>query len=247
MPISNYIALESNGAIPVNIKTRITDVVELYMYIDQADTLLSAPAVKDSKLLNVVDASSVVNGHAVTLYSGTRHYQSIIVSHTANSITLASPLDYTYPTGVKVHTGAWNMAVDATVPKIAHIHGPDTGAYDIYQLGVSITDATAMDSSLFGGITALTNGILFRLVNGETRNLPLIVNNLGFAEYGFITEYDAKAPAGVYGFKAYKNYNTVNGAAIRLGAGDNLELYLQDNLSGLLNFNVTIQGHQVLV
>ena len=155
-------------------------------------------------------------------------------------------MDFAFTTAAVIHIGTWNLAVDGSgTTKIAHIVVPPECKFNIYQLNISITDNVVMDSAKFGGISALTNGILFRMVNSTVKNLPLIVNNIGFSEQGCDISYDPKAPAGVYGFQAKKNYNIVNGVSLRLNGetNDEIQCLIRDDLTDLTMFNITINGH----
>lgn len=58
------------------------------------------------------------------------------------------------------------------------------------------TDDGSMDDGKFGGMSQLANGIRFGINDGWEKNLAVVVNNLGFAEIGFSTQYASKAPAG---------------------------------------------------
>lgn len=240
--------LEHNNAMPVNIQDQHTDSVDLYAHIDEVVPSMTSDANLDDESITLDSVVGVSQGKVITIYEGIYFYQSLVKSVVDNDVNLASPLDSGFTTAAIVHIAEWNLNVDgSSVSKMAHIFLPAGVKFDVYQINVAITDGVVMDSGKFGGIPALTNGILFRAVNNRIKNLHLIVNNIGFSEQGFDITYDPKAPAGVYGFQAKKNWHTVNGISLRLdgAAGDELQFYIRDDLTELTMLNISVNGHVV--
>jgi hypothetical protein len=238
--------LDTNNAMPINIRDQFTDSIDLYAHIDKAIPSITVNTSLYDEAIVVNSIADVVAGDVIVIYEGCRFYQSLVLSAAVLTINLASPLDFAFTTAAIVHIGTWNLAVNGSVtPQIAHIFVPSECEFNIYQINISITDNVIMDSAKFGGIAALTNGILFRMVNGTIKNLPLVVNNIGFSEQGFDIKYDEKAPAGVYGFQAKKNYPIVNGVSLRLNGktNDEIQCIIRDDLTDLTMFNITINGH----
>lgn len=238
--------LNEKGIFQISIKDQFTDSVDLYAHIDKALPLITADTNLYDESITVDSITNVNAGDVIIIYEGCRFYQSLVLSAAVLDINLASPLDFAFTTAAIVHVGAWNLAVDGSItPQIAHIVVPSLCKFNIYQLNISIIDNVVMDSAKFGGIAALTNGILFRVVNGTIKNLPLVVNNIGFSEQGCDINYDDKAPAGVYGFQAKKNYPRVNGTSLRLNGdtNDKFECIIRDDLTDLTMFNISINGH----
>ena len=226
----------------------VQNTVNLYAQITNATPSITVNTNMNDESITVNSVASVSAGDVITIYEGSRFYQSIVASAAGNTVGLGSPLDYAFTIDADVYIGDWNVAVDGSVAsKTARVLAPPAGVFCIHRIHVAITDDTAMDSAKFGGITALTNGILFRVVNGATQNLPLVVNNMGFSEQGFDIQYDPKAPAGVYGFIAKLNLPDAPGAILRIaGSGnDELQCIIRDNLTSLTMFNINIQGHVV--
>ena len=240
--------LEDNKAMPVNVHDQHTESVDLYAHIDEVTPSMTSDASVDDVSITVDSVLGISPGQVITLYEGLHFFQSLVISVVGNDINLGSPLDSAFTTAAVVHVAEWNLNIDgSSTPKIAHIFVPPLLKFDIYQINVAITDGVVMDSGKFGGIPALTNGVLFRLVNSTVKNLHLIVNNIGFSEQGFNITYDAKAPAGVYGFQAKKNWRVVNGVSLRLDGslGDTLQCHIRDDLTDLTMVNITVNGHVV--
>lgn len=230
------------------IQDQFTEEVNIYFHIDKLTTALTNDTAIDDIDITVDSVVGVIAGYIIVIYEGERKFQSIVKSILGNVITMVSPLDFAFTAGAIIHFGIFNLAVNGSVtPQIAHFMTPPDVKYDIYTINFFITDDAAMDSAKFGGIPALTNGILLKHKNGKIKNLMLVYNNHGFSEQGCTIEYDPKAPAGVYGFEAKKNYKVVSGVSLRLvgSTDDDLEIIIQDDLTDLKSFTATVQGHVV--
>lgn len=238
--------IESNGALPVNILDQHTEIVNLYVYRLEASPELTRIVNTGDLYIKVNSITGIDVGDAITIYQADHVSQSIVKSRAGDSIGIAVPIDHTFALSSIVEVGAWNMNVNgSSTPVIFRIKPPSGVSFDIYTINVGISDNGEMDSGKFGSLTALTNGFVASIVDGDIKNLFLVVSNIGFAEQGFTVQYDSKAPAGTYGFTATKNFHVINGVAIRVdGAlGDTFEVYIRDNLSALTNINLTINGH----
>ena len=107
-------------------------------------------------------------------------------------------------------------------------------------------DAQGIDLSTYGGITALTNGILVRNIraNGDIYDLT---DGVAIKTNGDIARicYDVTISA----FPANNNFVTgrwtfsKSGAPIILNHGDKLEFLMRDNLSTLVAHYFMIQGY----
>ena len=240
------VVVKDKKAFRTNIAETTNETVNLYLTIDVVTPSIAVNTVINSRSLTVVNAAGILAGHAITIKEGSRHFQSIIQSVVGNTINMASGLDYAFTTAASVRVGNWNLNLDGSIAtKTAYIQPPPNAIYEIHEVRMSITDDVAMDSAKFGGITALTNGLLFRLTNGITKNGPLIVNNIGFAEQGFEVFYDDKAPAGLYGVRTRINIKSVFGSVLRINGatGDKLNLLIQDNLTDLSLVTCTVSGN----
>ena len=223
-------------------------VADYYLYRTDATVSITTNTSIDDKSINVNSTVGVVVGDVITIYEYIYMFQSLVTATNATHITFGSPLDFNFTSNALVEIGEWNMAVDGSVtPQIFTIKSPPNQSIHIHGYRSSILDTTDMDDGKFGGITQLTNGVIYRYVNGITKNLCLIVNNLGFYEIGFVTEYSDKAPAGQYGFRARKDIPNLNGVAITLDYSDasEFQVHIQDDLTALDLFATIINGHMV--
>lgn len=108
-----------------------------------------------------------------------------------------------------------------------------------------MTDATAMDDGTFGGMSALTNGVVVRVLNnGAYRNGACWKTNADIANDMYDFSYVAKPPAGT-GYGARGRWTFTNAeVVIELDGttGDRLEVLVQDALSSLVTFTMKGQG-----
>jgi len=239
---------KNDQSLDVNIQDQYTQTVTLYLHVQEAETTLSSAASVDDTTITVTDATGIVTGQVITILEGSYFYQSLVTNVATNTLTLASPLDFDFTTSASVCCGDWNLNKDGSSTSImAEICPPSNLKFDIYAINVHVTDQTEMDSSKFGGISELTNGILFRVVDGTTKNLALIVNNSGFQEHGFDLQFDDKAPAGYYGLHAFKSYIIKNGVSLRIdgSTNDTIQLWIRDDLTDLNLVSCTVMGHVV--
>ena len=138
------------------------------------------------------------------------------------------------------------MAVDGSTTVICSICPPLEEVWHIQRIILSILDATAMDDSKFGGITALLNGVVVRenLSTGY-HTLTDWKNNSDMIEDYYDLTYSNKAAAGQFGLRGRWTFSN-SGAIVKLdwALGDKLEILIQDDLTGLIHFGVKAQGHK---
>ena len=88
---------------------------------------------------------------------------------------------------------------------------------------------------------------MFRKENddGTFTNYWNIKNNGEIGEMCYDKNYDDKAPAGLYGLTARLTFGGQSkiGVVIRLTEGEELQLVVQDDLTGLESFRIMAEGH----
>jgi len=239
----------TNGGLDVNIQDQHTKIVNLRLHIDSKSVLLAADANIGAYVIDVPTGHGAVTGNLIYLEEGTNYYEGTCLNSTATQITLDTPLDNEFASGVAtVGIGSPNLNVDgSSAVKIAHIEAPVGVTWDITRLMIYIEDNTAMDDSTFGGISRLTKGVVLRKKNGDYQNIFNCKSNGDFALEAFDATYQTAAPSGLYGFRVRRTFagQEKNGVTIRLEPGDELEMLIQDNLAGLVRFYAVAQGHVV--
>lgn len=114
----------------------------------------------------------------------------------------------------------------------------------------------ALDGELFlGGITALTNGLKFRIENSAGTRLLDISDTVGLKTLGqiaglctyhqtLINDSAASAASNSATFVGYVDFKELFGRAIRVNVGDRFVCVLQDDFSAATNteFQISISG-----
>jgi hypothetical protein len=173
-----------------------------------------------------------------------------------STVTLDTPLDFAFPAGSRITNGTVDMAVNGSVtPQYFSLRAADPGIpveIDITRIIFKCLTATAVDAEKFGDLAALINGIVLRVVDdsGPYYNVFNAKTNLDLAGMMYdLTFYEAINPTqGVDGFVGRLTFAGQNkiGVTIRVGTGQDLQMIIQDNLSGLDLFELTVEGHVVV-
>lgn len=233
----------------VQIQDQYSEAIDFYLCKDNGTTNPTVAMTVDDTAVTVASSTGAVVGDCINIKEGARMFQSVVSNITNNIVTFTSPVDYAFTTSAIVCFGEWDLATadGSATPVIFCLQPPSGATYDIYDITISIEDNAVMYDSTFGGITALTKGLVGRVTDGYDKNLFLCTNNGGFREYGFTTSYPDKVPSGTHAFWADKNYKTQNGVALRINGStnDKIEIIVQDNLTGLNKLSVCVHGHLV--
>lgn len=255
--VNNEVRVEPDGSINVNVLDQTTPSLDLFFIkaLTVPVTLAVATEIDDYSV-TVSDSTGMAVGNYFGISESVteRFYFGTILSIAGNVIGLDTPLDFAFPTTANAFAATNNLNVvgSPASPQIFDIRTvPTTGdlIIDIVRLSISIVCAGQPDDGLFGNLTKLTNGVILRRVNGDTRNLWNAKSNadLGILS-GIDTVYSARSvPQGSYGVKSRITYagQEKHGTIIRLLPGDYLQLIIRDDLSDLISFKVMAQGHIV--
>jgi len=240
--------------IPVAVAETPTDMVDAYFVREVATFTLSANATLLAATFAATAGHGITTGMVVCFREGDRFYQGEVTNVSTNTITVDSPLDFAFTTACAAIRGTYNANLNGTQanPIIFRVTpvGMQAGIiWHINRIIITMTDASAMDDAMFGGLTALTNGVLVRTTGSHVNNLFNVKSNGEFALRAYDASYASKAPSGSYGFRVRSSFNGADkrGTPVRLAvdSADSLEVVIQDNLTGLVSFNIVAQGHRV--
>lgn len=239
-----------DGSMLIGISSRSAKNLDYYLSdIASVSQILAVDTVIDSKDITLTGGHGLTGGENINIKEGTNFYQGFVIAVNVNVITLDSPLDHIYSTSAYIEIGERNLNLNGAVtPIVAKILPPSSEIWDITRMLFTIEDNVVMDTAKFGGITALTYGIVIRSKrNSVFKNLYNVKSNGGFADKAFDIAYDDKAPAGFYGFRCRRTFNgeEKNGVVIRLDGAisDEFQVIIQDDLTALSTFRITIQGY----
>lgn len=249
-------ALEENGSLPVTVQDQASPPLILQMLQPLASTTITAETVLDSYTVTIASATGINIGDLFRIIDpiNDRFFQGTILNLVGTTVTTDAPLDFTYASGAEFATGNLNMAVDGSVtPVIFKLRIGSTSlpsVADITRMIMICETNTAVDLNKFGDLPELDRGIIFRSLNGIVQNIFLVRSNKGLAGVGFDwVPYTASNPSqGIDGFAWRLTFSGQEklGVVIRIGQNDNLEFWVQDDLTGLVSLSVVLEGHVVV-
>lgn len=246
--------VEPNGGLAVNVQDQVTEVVDLFMFNEEGTFTLASGVSIDDTTFTATGGHGISIGDVITIEDGARHYQSLILNVVTNTITVDSPFDFAYTTDAIGIRGIHNMNVNGSVTPVIFRVTPKNLTngikWDIVRVIFTIEDDTSMDTSKFGGISALTNGFVLRLKNGTTKNIFNVKSNGDFANRAYDISYDDRAPAGLFGLRVRRTFGGAakTGVTLRMEAttDDALQIIVADDLTALTTFTCVVQGHVVI-
>jgi len=224
-------------------------ILEHFKRTNGATTTLDVAASSGDTLINVVDTTGFAVGDLVILYNTTiteRSHFHITAVNAGVSLTLDRPIDNDFDIGDHVDEIeiGMNQTGSLAAPLSFKVQPIVSERWQITRIMTTMLDQTAMDDAKFGGITALTNGVVIRInKNGVVRTYTHWKNNSDLKDDMYDLEYSTKSPAGFFGLSARWTFTKAEFVADLDGAtGDYLEVLVQDDLSGLDDFEIKAQG-----
>lgn len=238
----------SKKAVDVYVQDQTTEIINQYMCNIKGTTTLTIDYPINTKVIVVASVTGAVVGDRINISENGRVFQSVIKNITGTTITMASPTDQALTTNAVVCFAEWNIAkANGSVTPVTYRLKPPKGVlWHVTKINFSITDNVAMDDTKFGGLSELPNGLVFRVVDGYTKQLGVISNNAGFKDYGFEGYYNDKTGAGSYGYNGLNQIKD-NGVVLILNGDtdDEFQVIVNDDLTGLSKFSILAQGHAV--
>ena len=248
-------AVESNGALAVNIQDQHSLALDLRFIQQTNATTLSANADPEDTSITITSTTGFVDGVTVGIFSATGifYFGMQVGAPVGNVISLDTPIDRAFLSGDNVISANHHLNVNGAVTTQVFQVGPvgaGTGIeIDITRLmGYIESDGTpSAGDALFGNLTSLTNGVVLRINNDTISNIWNVKNNGEFGLLCYDTAYSPKPPAGAEGFRFRNTYagQAKHGVTLRLVPGDTLEILIQDDLTELNDFQMMAQGHVV--
>lgn len=252
------VPIDKNGGVPVNIQDQTTKPIFLNFNNVANSTTLKSQATMDARTIDLTDTTGTAAGKYIIIFdpsSGNFSFYTQLGAAVGDTITLDTPLDFSYPAGSFVDVSDINLAVNGLVtPKVFGLRGVGTPTgveltVDITGINFFCLASSAVELSLFADVTALTNGLVLRKRNDDIVNIANIKSNgqiASIANIFVITEATnpAQGQDGFYGSVDFAGQMNL-GVAIRLPIGEDLEFIIQDNLSGITFLAVTASGHVI--
>lgn len=214
-----------------------------------AATTLDVAASAGDTTINVADTTGFTVGDLVRLSDTTvteRSHFHIVAVSAGVSLTLNRPIDNDFEVGDDVTEVQIGMNQNGSLasPISFRVTPSSSERFQITRIMTTMLDDSSMDDGKFGGLNALTNGVAIRTVtNGVTRTLTHWNSNADLKEDMYDVTYSAKAPAGQFGLSSRWTFTKGEFVVDLDGAtSDYFEVLIQDDLTGLLDFEVKAQG-----
>ncbi len=248
-----------NGHLDVSIGDQTTPpVIASMSRVTNITTITAQPSIGDTTI-TVAAATGFIAGSYITISdpASGRYYLAHQIGAIATlTVTLDTPLDFEFPTGSTITVGLHDLSTSSGSRSSPVIYSVRAGEVDDVPTTVDVTrlifictDDTSVDLTGFCGGSALTNGLVLRRTDGLTQNIFNIKTNADLAGimYDFTIHAATNPQQGVDGFVGRLTFGGQNkmGVVIRIGPGEDLELLVQDNLTGLTSFEVVAEGHVV--
>lgn len=214
-------------------------------------TLAVTSAVNDYQITVVSAAGFAVNDY---LHINTTDFETThprINNIVGNVFTLDRRLDVAHLAGDTITKAIINMALAGQIGTMAvpqeYAMWPEPGLiFHITRILFAMEHGTAGDLGLFGDLAPLVNGVLIRVkINGQYGTLTNWKTNADIKTDMFDVEFDARSGGGGTWGTSGRGTFTETGAVLRLNGDtdDRLEIYVQDDITGLDSFTMKAQGH----
>lgn len=211
-------------------------------------TLATAGAVGD-QVLNFTSAAAFAVGDYIHIDDvGIERTHPKILAIATNAVTIDRPLDFAHPAGTIIEQTSINMNVAGSLasPISYRIYPPVGEVWLISRFIITMVHGSAGDLTKFGGITALTNGVLLRvIVGGKTFVYTIWRTNEDIKSDVYDLSFDDRAGgSGSYSTSAKGSLLDLDRVQARLDGslGDYMEIEIRDSLVGLSSFRVKAQG-----
>jgi hypothetical protein len=251
--VSPVYKVYDRNSIDVNLQDQYTPIVDCFITQKLGTATLATATAFDDRTITLEAGHGFTNNSMIEIDSGTGlFYQSRVLTVATNTITVTNPLPCVFPVTSTVRRVSPDLTVNGSVTPVIFSAKPPAGVqWDINILSINILDNAEMDDSKFGGITALTNGVLYRTVNDCTQNIFNSLDNGCFRRH-CDTENpysDRAGGTGLYGLNTKRHFNSQqgDGVARRIGGHDisEFQAVVADDLTGLTRFWCVIRGHVV--
>jgi hypothetical protein len=228
-----------------------------------AVTITTAQAETDNTII-LQAGHGVLEGELIEIYSEEtlgsgevfkRFIQVRVVDVATNTIRIGQFIGFALdPANIVFSnrvTDDLNVLGSLASPKRFRMGPPNGFKWDLTRLMVAMILDSLPDDGLFGNVAQLTNGIFFGFEGDESKNyLVNIFANAGFRSTAYDVNYATRSvPAGSYGLSVRKTFagRDKYGVAIRLfgETNDEFVMYVQDDLTDLVEFKIKIMGHIV--
>jgi hypothetical protein len=224
--------------------------VDFANFTGTSSNIVSPISPGDTSITVASDAAFTV-GDKISISEGERtelRYCQITDKPGGNVLDLDGPIDNSYGAlaiAEIVDIDLSNAVGTLATPVIYKIQPPVGSIWHIKRLNITMTHIVAANDDLFGGIPALTNGVVVRENKDTQRTLANWKTNSDIRlSVGVDLEYVPKTGASDFGTSIRWSFWKVD-AIVRISSftAESMDVLVQDNLTGLSRLRIEAQLH----
>ena len=267
MPVSITNPVNDAGNLKVSVMDHASEIIDLKVNrkLDNL-TLITNTSINDKIITVNIPIVTPTIAHVVCLKDkqGSAFYQGKIINVVSlgagnYNLTLDTPLDFAFEIDDGCSLSSTDLTVDGSIEPVIFSISPTGLSNDtIWHVtrmicifgGVGVGPSNeAPDDSDFLITNPVTNGIIFRMVDGITKNIFTAQTNGDIRSRAYDLTYVPKSKAGLYTVAFRRSFNGAdkNGVVIELVAGTNdaFQVIIQDDLTDMYGGQCIVQGHVV--
>lgn len=219
---------------------------ELSPFTIAAPTVASTVSVLEYDFTATAGHGIVITDEILLLDTASgRSIECVVIGVVGDVITIDRPIDHIFPTATTLgRIITTNMAVNGSItPQVFAIRAGNV-PIDYNRFLLTMLSATSMDDGKFGSRTALTRGLVLRVVNGYQLTIFNFKTNADIKQFCYDVNYSVKAAAGTYGLSSRISFNGADkhGVPIRISGDSVLQWIVQDDLSSMIAVKASAQG-----
>lgn len=243
--------LQKNGEIDVWVQDQTTPPFHrFFMKEEKTDITLVYPILKGNDTMVVSSGHGFSDGDWALISYGEYSQQTEIVSVDEDTVIITGIFGASLPIdGTDIIRGKIDMVINGSSNDSVYCCRITGNApIDIQYFHVFLTDNLEGDDSKFGGIAALTNGVIFYKDATIIQNLGTYKKNQDFIQFGGKASYLQKAGGGEYSMDFAFNMKERYGIVIRVDPKENESIVaiIRDNLTELSTFRIAAFGQTTL-
>jgi len=253
MPIE--VSSTGNVAVPVNSQDLTTQAIDVWFTEKKGIVTTQNAVLQGGYTVDLNVGHGAVIGDVIEARTAENYVQSEIINVVGDTITVNNPWSRDFPSGVVLDLGDPNLNVLGSIitNRIFSIAPSTLQKIHITRIMITMQDASAMDFSTFGGIAGgLAIGCLLRELgsDGNYTNNFNWRDNGEFIDRAFDHRLQSKIGGGLHAFAARSTWAGMSkrGVVLPLDGAllEELEIIVQDDLTGLDKYRAVAQGHVVL-
>lgn len=247
-------SVNPDGSIRVTPYSKSDPLLIDYLNKIEVSTTTTVLTVKGAYTITVANATGIVAGKYIYLYNATQGflYFGTVLSVATNTLTMDNPINEVFNIGSNVDSAIINMNVNGSVtPQSFRLRGEGSDnlflSFVVNRILIYMETTNPVSLDLFGDLTALTKGCVLRVVNTRTNLITNLKNNGNISAVAYDTQYFSAANPvlgknGLVGRLTFGGNEKI-GSCIKLSRTEDLEILIQDDLTGLEKFFIITEGY----